>query len=74
MLLILGAMGVIIGVVRAGQACFGELRASPVEREPAGLAILVFVLVAVGLVLGLVPQLLTGPVAAVILPLSVLEP
>jgi formate hydrogenlyase subunit 3/multisubunit Na+/H+ antiporter MnhD subunit len=74
LLLIAGAIGVIIGVVRAGQACFGELRASPVEREPVGLALVAIVLVVAGLVLGLFPQLLTGPVAAVILPLSVLEP
>lgn len=72
-LLIVGALGVIAGVVRAGQACFGELRSSPVEREPFGLALVAFMLVAIGLVLGLFPQLLTGPVAAVILPLSVLE-
>lgn len=73
-LLVLGAVGVIIGVVRAGQACFGELHSSPVEREPIGLAVIAFVLVAAGILLGLFPQLLTGPVAAVILPLSVLEP
>ncbi len=73
-LLVAAALGVVIGVVRAGQACFGELRASPVEREPIGLTVIAFVLVVVGLLLGLFPQLLTGPVAAVILPLSVLEP
>lgn len=74
MLLVAGALGVIVGVVRAGQACFGELRSSPVEREPVGVAFVAFLLVAGGLLLGLFPQLLTGPVAAVILPLSVLEP
>lgn len=73
-LLVLGALGVVIGVVRAGQACFGELRASPVEREPIGLTLIACALVAISLLLGLFPQLLTGPVAAVILPLSVLEP
>lgn len=73
-LLIAAAFGVVVGTVRAGQACFGELRSSPVEREPVGLVVVLFILVGVGLVLGLFPQLLTGPVAAVILPLSVLEP
>ena len=74
LLLVAGAVGIVVGVIRAGQACFGELQSSPVEREPVGLAVVAFVLVAVGLLLGLFPQLLTGPVAAVILPLSVLEP
>ncbi len=73
-LLVLGALGVITGVVRAGQACFGDLRSSPVEREPLLLSAIAFTLVAAGLLLGLFPQLLTGPVAAVILPLSILEP
>jgi formate hydrogenlyase subunit 3/multisubunit Na+/H+ antiporter MnhD subunit len=74
LLLLLGSLGVLIGVIRAGQACFGDLRASPVEREPAALAVLAFVLILFGVLLGLFPQLLTGPVAAVILPLSILEP
>jgi len=74
LLLILGAFGVLIGVVRAGQACFGELKFSPVERAPRALTLIAFLLVAAGVLLGLFPQLLTGPVAAVILPLSILEP
>jgi formate hydrogenlyase subunit 3/multisubunit Na+/H+ antiporter MnhD subunit len=74
MLLLVGALGVIVGVVRAGQAAFGNLRASPVEREPVSLTLIASLLVLVGLLLGLLPQLLTDPVAAVILPLSILEP
>jgi formate hydrogenlyase subunit 3/multisubunit Na+/H+ antiporter MnhD subunit len=74
LLLLAGALGVAIGVVRAGQACFGHLRSSPVEREPFGLTLIAALLVGVGLLLGLFPQLLTDPVAAVILPLSILEP
>jgi multicomponent Na+:H+ antiporter subunit D len=74
LILAVGAAGVLIGAVRAGRACFGHLRASPVEREPASLAVLAFGLVLVGVLLGVVPQLLTGPVAAVILPLSTLGP
>lgn len=73
-LLIAGALGVTIGVARAGQAAFGELSGSPVEREPVGLAVVACALVLVGVFLAVFPQLLTGPVAAVILPLSVLEP
>ena len=42
-LLVVGAIGVVIGVVRAGQACFGELRSSPVEREPVGLTVIAIV-------------------------------
>jgi formate hydrogenlyase subunit 3/multisubunit Na+/H+ antiporter MnhD subunit len=72
--LLIGAAGVMIGVVRAGRACFGELRSSPVERESLGLALPAAALVLVGVLLGLFPQLLTGPVATVILPLSVLGP
>lgn len=75
--LMLGAIGVLVGAVRAGRACLGPLHktsGSPVEREPAGLAALAFILVAVGVLIGLLPQLLTGPVAAVILPLSTLGP
>lgn len=74
LLLLFGGLGVLVGVVRAGQACFGDLSASPVEREPVALAALAFGLILAGALLGLFPQLLTGPVAAVILPLSVLEP
>lgn len=74
LLLIAGALGVTIGVARAGQATFGELSGSPVEREPAGLVVVAMLLVAAGVFLAVFPQLLTGPVAAVILPLSVLEP
>jgi formate hydrogenlyase subunit 3/multisubunit Na+/H+ antiporter MnhD subunit len=73
-LLLLGALGVLIGTLRAGRACFGNLSGSPVEREPAGLALLALILVAGGMLLGIFPQLLTGPVAAVILPLSTLGP
>jgi formate hydrogenlyase subunit 3/multisubunit Na+/H+ antiporter MnhD subunit len=72
--LMIGAAGVILGTVRAGYACFGRLTNSPVEREPVLASLLVFVLVALGLVLGLYPQLLTSPVAAVILPLSTFGP
>lgn len=72
--LIIGAAGVIAGAARAGSACFGPLRASPVEREPTLAALLILALVAFGLGLGLFPQLLTAPVAAVILPLSTLGP
>ncbi len=74
LLLLVGAVGVLIGVVRAGRACFGDLSASPVEREPRSLALLAFALVALSLLLGLFPQLLINPVAAVILPLSTLAP
>lgn len=72
--LVVGALGVLIGIVRAGRACFGDLHASPVERESFGLALIAVVLVGASVLLGLFPQLLTGPVASVILPLSVLEP
>jgi formate hydrogenlyase subunit 3/multisubunit Na+/H+ antiporter MnhD subunit len=74
LLLVLGAAGVLIGALRAGQACFGKISGSPVERESRGLALLAGGLVLAGVLLGLFPQLLTGPVAAVILPLSTLEP
>ncbi len=73
-LLLFGAFGVLVGVVRAGWACFGNLSASPVEREPRSLALLALLLLAASLLLGLFPQLLTDPVAAVILPLSTLGP
>lgn len=72
LLLLIGALGVLIGVVRAVQASFGDLEASRVERESRSLAVLVAGLVVVGLLVGLFPQLLTGPVAAVILPLATL--
>jgi len=74
LLLVLGAAGVLVGTVRAGRACFGKLSGSPVERESASLAFLAMLLVAASVLLGLFPQLLTGPVAAVILPLSTLGP
>lgn len=72
--LMIGAAGVILGTVRAGYACFGRLTNSPVEREPRLASLLIFALVAFGVALGLYPQLLTSPVAAVILPLSTLGP
>jgi NADH-quinone oxidoreductase subunit M len=74
LLLLIGATGVVIGTVRAGRACFGPLSGSSVEREPWGLSLVAFILVALGVAIGLYPQLLTAPVAAVILPLSTLGP
>ena len=74
LLLLFGALGVVLGSVRAGRACFGSLPFAPVERESRSVAVLCAGLVLGGLLLSLFPQLLTGPVAAVILPLSVLEP
>ncbi len=74
LLLLFGALGVVLGSVRAGRACFGSLPLAPVERESHSVALLCAALVFCGLLLGLFPQLLTGPVAAVILPLSVLGP
>lgn len=74
LLLLFGALGVVLGIVRAGRACFGSLPFAPVERESRSVAWLCAGLVVGGLLLGLFPQLLTGPVAAVILPLSILEP
>ncbi len=74
LLLLLGALGVLVGTVRAARACFGDLKGSPVERESLSLIVLTVGLVAMSVLLGLFPQLLTGPVASVILPLSVLEP
>jgi len=70
--LLVGGLGVLAGTVRAGRACFGDLTASPVQREPRGVALLATALVLTGMLLGLFPQLLTGPVAAVILPLATL--
>ncbi|MGQ9489305.1 MAG: proton-conducting transporter transmembrane domain-containing protein [Anaerolineae bacterium] len=74
LLLLLAALGLLIGVVRGARACFGDLSASPVERETSGLALLAFLLLAAGALVGLFPQLLIGPVGAVILPLSTLAP
>lgn len=72
--LLIGALGVLIGVVRGTSACFGDLTQSSVERESPGLAALALLLTLVGVLLGLFPQLLIGPVAAVILPLSTFGP
>ncbi len=74
LLLLVGSTGVMVGTVRVARACFGRLSGSPVEREPRGLAFLALMLVIAGMLLGLFPQLLTEPVAAAILPLSVLGP
>jgi formate hydrogenlyase subunit 3/multisubunit Na+/H+ antiporter MnhD subunit len=73
-LLLLGGLGVMLGVIRAGRACFGRLSGSPVHRESFSVALLAALLVAVGVVVGLFPQLLTGPVSAVIVPLSTFGP
>jgi formate hydrogenlyase subunit 3/multisubunit Na+/H+ antiporter MnhD subunit len=72
LLILLGACGVMVGVVRAGFACYGELSGSPVEREPFGVKALAFALVAASVLLGLFPQLLSNAVAAAALPLSVM--
>ncbi len=72
--LLFGALGVLVGVVRGARACFGDLTRSPVERESRSLAVLALLLTLAGALLGLVPQLLTGPVAAVIFPLSTFGP
>lgn len=74
LLMLAGAGGVLIGVIRAARATFGPLEGSPVEREPVLTSILVMGLIAVSIALGMAPQLLTGPVAAVILPLSTFGP
>ncbi len=74
LLILLGGCGVLIGVIRAGKACFGSLSESEVERESFGITVLAFTLVLVSVLLGIFPQLLTDPVAAVIMPLSVLGP
>ena len=73
-LLLIGATGVLTGTIRAGRACFGRLHGSRVEREPRSFALLAMALVVISVLLGLFPQLLTEPVAAVILPLSILGP
>jgi formate hydrogenlyase subunit 3/multisubunit Na+/H+ antiporter MnhD subunit len=73
-LLLLGGLGVMLGVIRAGRACFGRLSGSPVQRESFSVAFLAALLVAIGVVVGLFPQLLIGPVSAVILPLSTFGP
>ncbi|MGC8780763.1 MAG: proton-conducting transporter membrane subunit [Anaerolineae bacterium] len=73
-LLMVGALGVLIGAARAGYACFGRLAQARVEREPRLAALAALALIAVGVLLGLYPQLLTSPVAAAILPLSTLGP
>ncbi len=72
--LLIGALGVLVGVVRGTRACFGGLTQSSVERESRGLALLALLLTLAGVLLGLFPQLLTGPVAAVIFPLSTFGP
>lgn len=72
--LLIGALGVLVGVVRGAQACFGDLARSPVERESRSLALLALLLTLAGALLGLFPQLLTDPVAAVIFPLSTFGP
>ncbi len=71
-LLLVGALGVVAATVRCGQACFGGLTDSPVEREPRSAAMLAALLILCGVLLGLLPQLLTGPVASAILPLATL--
>ena len=72
LLLLIGCLGVVTGAVHAGQACFGDLSASPVERETRSVALIAALLVLTGALLGIFPHLLTGPVAAVILPLATL--
>jgi formate hydrogenlyase subunit 3/multisubunit Na+/H+ antiporter MnhD subunit len=69
LLVVLASGGVVLGAVRTGRACFGSLSASPVEREPASLAFLSVLLVLLGVVVGIVPQILASPVAAVVAPL-----
>jgi multicomponent Na+:H+ antiporter subunit D len=73
-ILLVGGIGVMLGVIRAGRACFGELSESPVHRESLSIVLLAAVLVIFGAVIGLFPQLLTGPVSAAILPLSTFGP
>jgi formate hydrogenlyase subunit 3/multisubunit Na+/H+ antiporter MnhD subunit len=72
LLLLAGSLGVMVGVIRAGQACFGRLTASPVERESPTMIAIAVCLVLANVLLGLRPQLLADAVAAVILPLSTL--
>jgi formate hydrogenlyase subunit 3/multisubunit Na+/H+ antiporter MnhD subunit len=73
-LLLIGGVGVMLGVIRAGRACFGSLSGSPVHRESRSVALLAALLVIIGVLVGLFPQLLTGPVSAVILPLASFGP
>jgi formate hydrogenlyase subunit 3/multisubunit Na+/H+ antiporter MnhD subunit len=73
-LLFVGGLGVMLGVIRAGRACFGRLSGSPVHRESFSVAVLAGALVLIGVVVGLFPQVLTEPVSAVILPLSTFGP
>ena len=73
-ILLVGGLGVMLGVVRAGRACFGRLSGSPVRRESFSVAVLSAALVLIGIAVGLFPQLLTGAVSAVILPLSTFGP
>jgi hypothetical protein len=61
-----------VGVVRAGQASFGRLTESPVERESPAMSVIAVSLVLANVLLGLFPQLLTDAVSAVIIPLSTL--
>jgi formate hydrogenlyase subunit 3/multisubunit Na+/H+ antiporter MnhD subunit len=63
-ILLVGGAGVMLGVIRAGRACFGELSQSPVHRESFSIVLLATVLVIFGALIGLFPQLLTGPVSA----------
>ena len=72
LLLLVGALGVMVGVVRAGQASFGRLTESPVERESPAMSVIAVSLVLANVLLGLFPQLLTDAVSAVIIPLSTL--
>jgi len=73
-ILLLGGLGVMLGVIRAGRACFGRLSGSPVHRESFSVAVLAAALVLIGVVVGLFPQILTEPVSAVILPLATFGP
>ena len=72
-LLLLGALGVVVGNgARRARRASAALGNSPVEREPRSAALLAVLLIICGVLLGLVPQLLTGPVASAILPLATL--
>ena len=74
LLLLVGALGVMLGALRAGQACFGTLHNSPVQREPRLSALLAMLLVATGVLLAVFPQLLNGTIAAALAPLATLAP